>query len=192
MTLDLWNEIADAKKINIMKAALKIFAEKGYDGATTRMIANEAGIANGLLFYHYQDKETLFIKLALHLRTVVAKELSVQISAEGDLYSQLRKSISQKLVLCAEYPDVYRFFLIQLRQFPDVFQEQGHEVRSVLSLRHQPNSALHERILLSALDGLVSALIEAFYAGKLTGEELLRQGMEQAEEYIQFFQEQEQ
>ena len=44
----------------IIDAALKIFAEKGYAGATTRIIAQEANINELTLFRKFKTKENLF------------------------------------------------------------------------------------------------------------------------------------
>lgn len=43
----------------ILEAALKIYAEAGTRGATTRRIANEAGVNEVTLFRHFGSKETL-------------------------------------------------------------------------------------------------------------------------------------
>jgi len=44
----------------ILRSALKLFSEKGYLGATTREIADEAGIAEVTLFRYFPSKELLF------------------------------------------------------------------------------------------------------------------------------------
>jgi AcrR family transcriptional regulator len=44
----------------ILAAALKLFSQKGYLGATTRQIAKEAGVAEVTLFRHFLSKEKLF------------------------------------------------------------------------------------------------------------------------------------
>jgi len=44
----------------ILEAALKLFSQKGYLGATTKEIAKEAGIAEITLFRHFPTKERLF------------------------------------------------------------------------------------------------------------------------------------
>ncbi len=44
----------------ILDAALKLFAEKGYTGATTRVIAEEAGVSELTLFRKFKTKENLF------------------------------------------------------------------------------------------------------------------------------------
>jgi TetR/AcrR family transcriptional regulator, fatty acid metabolism regulator protein len=53
---------ADEKKEIILRAARKVLAEKGYARATIKEIAREAGVARGLLHYHFSNKEDMFIK----------------------------------------------------------------------------------------------------------------------------------
>src|SRR5262249_35202122 len=44
----------------ILEAALVAFADDGFDGATTRDIAQQAGVALGLLRYHFGSKTELW------------------------------------------------------------------------------------------------------------------------------------
>jgi AcrR family transcriptional regulator len=44
----------------IIKAVRRVFAEKGFDGTTTRELAEEAGVSEALLFKHFPHKEALF------------------------------------------------------------------------------------------------------------------------------------
>ncbi len=50
---------ADTRDL-ILEAALGAFAEKGFDGATTREIAGRAGVNHGLIPYYFGDKTTLW------------------------------------------------------------------------------------------------------------------------------------
>lgn len=45
---------------DIMDAAERVFANLGFDGATTRAIADEASVNLGLIHYHFGSKEALF------------------------------------------------------------------------------------------------------------------------------------
>lgn len=51
---------AEDRKTAIIKAALPVFAEKGFDGATTRDIAAAAGVSEALLYRHFPGKEALY------------------------------------------------------------------------------------------------------------------------------------
>jgi AcrR family transcriptional regulator len=44
----------------IVEAALTVFAQRGFDGATTREIAKEAGVSSALIHHHFKDKESLW------------------------------------------------------------------------------------------------------------------------------------
>jgi AcrR family transcriptional regulator len=44
----------------ILRAALRAFAEKGFDGATTREIATQAGVNHGLIPYYFGSKPQLW------------------------------------------------------------------------------------------------------------------------------------
>lgn len=56
---------------DIMHAAERVFARSGFDGATTRAIADEASVNLGLIHYHFDSKEALFEQvIARHARQV--------------------------------------------------------------------------------------------------------------------------
>jgi AcrR family transcriptional regulator len=55
-TLDSSGETREA----ILIAALREFAEKGFEGATTRDIVTRAGVNHGLIRYHFGSKEKLW------------------------------------------------------------------------------------------------------------------------------------
>ena len=66
-------------KSNILNAALKIFSEYGYRGASMRMIAHNAKISVGGLYIHFKNKEELCL-------TLMKKRL-------GDLSQELKKAL---------------------------------------------------------------------------------------------------
>jgi AcrR family transcriptional regulator len=51
---------ADVTRERILAAALDLFSELSFDGATTREIAARAGVTQGLLNYHFSSKEALW------------------------------------------------------------------------------------------------------------------------------------
>ncbi len=54
-------------RTRLLRAALETFIERGYDGATTREVANRAGVTEVTLFRHFGNKENL-------LRTALAPQ----------------------------------------------------------------------------------------------------------------------
>ena len=51
--------MAAARREQILETALGLFAERGFDATSTRQIAKEAGIAEGLIFHYFPTKASL-------------------------------------------------------------------------------------------------------------------------------------
>lgn len=51
------------KQKRIIDAAYRVLAEKGYDKASTKEIAKEAGVAQGLIGYYFAHKDLLFAEV---------------------------------------------------------------------------------------------------------------------------------
>jgi len=51
------------KKDHILDVAEKVFAESGYDGASTRQISGEAGVNMAMLNYYFGSKEGVFLAI---------------------------------------------------------------------------------------------------------------------------------
>jgi len=56
-------EIKTEKQSRIVRAAMEVFAEKGYSGASTSEIAQRAGVAEGTIFRHYRTKKDLLFSI---------------------------------------------------------------------------------------------------------------------------------
>ena len=57
----------------ILNAAKKEFADKGYSGARMNSIAKRAGVNQALLYYHFENKENLYLSI---FRTVMGDDIS--------------------------------------------------------------------------------------------------------------------
>ena len=51
---------AEARREAIVDAVRDVFAEKGFDGTTTRELAKAAGVSEALLYKHFPSKESLY------------------------------------------------------------------------------------------------------------------------------------
>src|SRR3546814_17821142 len=52
-----------SRRRQIMEIAARLFARKGYRGASMRDIGEQAGVLGGSLYHHIKSKEALFIEL---------------------------------------------------------------------------------------------------------------------------------
>lgn len=53
-------KVVEDRREQILDAALRVFAEKGFARATNKDIAREAGITPGLIYHYFASKEALF------------------------------------------------------------------------------------------------------------------------------------
>ncbi len=56
-----FEKISEEKKNRIIKAALKEFAIKGYEDASTNNIVKEASISKGMIFHYFENKKNLYL-----------------------------------------------------------------------------------------------------------------------------------
>jgi AcrR family transcriptional regulator len=56
---------AEERRAAIIQAVRRVFAEKGFDGTTTRELADAAGVSEALLFKHFPNKEALYSAMQL-------------------------------------------------------------------------------------------------------------------------------
>ncbi len=73
----------------ILDAAEKVFALKGFDGSSMRMIAGEAEVAQALIHYHFDTKEKLFEDVVARRSGAInsAREKSLAMLRAGDAVS---------------------------------------------------------------------------------------------------------
>lgn len=64
-----------ARRAAILSAATDVFAERGYDGATTAAICKRAGVGSGTLFHYFADKRTIFLAIVSEDLTAVTTGL---------------------------------------------------------------------------------------------------------------------
>ena len=82
----------------ILAAALEVFAERGFDGARTREIAERAGANLGLLTYYFGGKELLWREAVSHAFEELATEIAaVTAQARSDAGGDERAQLEQLL-----------------------------------------------------------------------------------------------
>jgi AcrR family transcriptional regulator len=88
---------SEATRARIFEAALGIFRERGFNAATMRNIAAEAGVALGAAYYYFDSKDALVMVFYERAQTEMAPELDRILSSSRSLESRLRRIIQHKL-----------------------------------------------------------------------------------------------
>ncbi|UOQ45471.1 TetR/AcrR family transcriptional regulator [Halobacillus salinarum] len=104
--MDMENKRRDV----LMNAALKEFAEKGFDKASTNVIAKESGISKALMFHYVSSKKELFLFLYEHCTNMIHEEyLAYMNFNEKDIFERLQQSYALQIELLKKHPWIFEF-----------------------------------------------------------------------------------
>lgn len=107
--------IQTEKRELILNAALDIFSQHGFRGATIDQIADAAGMSKPNLLYYFRSKEQIHITLMQRLLTTWLAPLR-ELDDVGDPISELRSYIRRKLEMARDYPRESRLFANEILQ----------------------------------------------------------------------------
>lgn len=62
-------EHLDARRQEILDGARRAFAELGYEGATVAKLEEATGLSRGAIFHYFENKNDLFVELAIEMNT---------------------------------------------------------------------------------------------------------------------------
>jgi AcrR family transcriptional regulator len=68
-------------RARIVEAAVEVFGERGYDGASTRDIANAAGVNAPAIQYYFDGKEGVYLACVEHLIALLWRKMSPSVEA---------------------------------------------------------------------------------------------------------------
>jgi AcrR family transcriptional regulator len=97
----------------IRDAATRLFAERGYDGASIRDVENAAGVKRGLVNYHFGNKETLWKAVVEHVFALLSTYMNERAGLMRDLSPKERISyvIRSQIRFYALNPDLNRLMI---------------------------------------------------------------------------------
>lgn len=100
----------------ILLVALKIFREKGFNGAKTQEIADEAGINKALLHYYFTSKAVLFEKVFLLSLDEVFSALGEHLNSDEPLVEKVPKLVTSYLDFIGKNVNLFVFVISEVWQ----------------------------------------------------------------------------
>ena len=93
----------------LLRAARKLFTEKGYASTSTEEIVQRAHVTRGALYYHYRDKADIFRAVFEEVRLERVRLITETIqAAEGDPWQRFAGAGFQVFLETIRDPDVQR------------------------------------------------------------------------------------
>ncbi|MEM9740137.1 MAG: TetR/AcrR family transcriptional regulator [Pseudomonadota bacterium] len=101
----------------IERAALKLFVTKSVEGATTREIAEEAGVSEGALYRHYPGKDELALALFMETHNRLGSMMLEGWAAGDSLEDRIRRVVTAYCDLADEDWLLFSFHLLSLNKY---------------------------------------------------------------------------
>jgi TetR/AcrR family transcriptional regulator len=100
-----------ATRLSILKAALSEFADKGFEAASIRSIAERTGLQHPLITYHYPTKDALWRATAEYAFAQIREtwDKSAPGLADAAPIDQLREEYRAVFYYTAAFPEFHRF-----------------------------------------------------------------------------------
>jgi TetR/AcrR family fatty acid metabolism transcriptional regulator len=118
----------EEKRRQILEAAVRAFAKKGYHACRVGEIAEEAGVAYGLVYHYFGSKEELLQTIFRDTWTQMLTRID-ELEAEGDPASeQVRKVTALLLRTWRRDPDLVRVLVREVTRSPEQLQQQIQEI----------------------------------------------------------------
>ncbi len=121
------------KRQRMEYAAMREFALKGYDHASTNRIVEEAGIAKGLLFHYFGSKKKLYLYLYDASVERITREIFQEVDfSDGDIFSRLGAIQRIKIRLTEMHPGMMEFlraaYLEESEAVHGALEERNHDL----------------------------------------------------------------
>jgi TetR/AcrR family fatty acid metabolism transcriptional regulator len=104
------------KHDQIVEAAVKVFAKKGFYNAKVSEIAREANVADGTIYLYFKNKDDILISLFEEKMQFWIQRLEEAISKVDDPLEKLRAFVSQHLFMIQDHRHLAEVMQIELRQ----------------------------------------------------------------------------
>lgn len=117
-----------ARREQILAAARRVFARKGFVGTTIGDIAGEAGVAPGTIYLYFPSKNDVFLTLSERFFECLDRAMEGAAVPGGTLEAGVRARVRAVFETCERNPDLVR--LVFLNVDPHTRELQRLAVRS--------------------------------------------------------------
>ncbi len=104
------------KRERILKAAIKVFARKGFYAARVSEIAKAAGVADGTIYLYFRNKDDVLISVFESRLTRLVAALREIVASDASFEDRFRRIVELQLGLLEGQRDLAEVLTVNLRQ----------------------------------------------------------------------------
>jgi AcrR family transcriptional regulator len=102
--------VSEFRRAGILKAARKIFARHGYDGATMDDVAEACSIAKGTLYLYFKSKRQIYLGVLKEDLDSLREETQRAIEAASSAEGRIRAFVTTRFDFCNRHRDFFRIY----------------------------------------------------------------------------------
>ena len=166
------------KRQQILNAAVRTFARKGFHETRVSDIAEEAGVAYGLVYHYFTNKDEILTSIFQNSWTVFVEVLKMVEGEPSGLRAQLESIFSFLLETYRDHPEMMQVIVLDLTRSPRFLEKRNlvlfREAFAILErviVRHQESGAvrtdLDARIACTLILGSMETVLSAYVLGHL-------------------------
>ncbi len=118
----LQQSVNELRRASIMQGAEKVFCEKGYHKATTKLVAKAAGVGEGTIYNYFKNKHDLLLALLEEMLMEPIKKIIIENPPQDPtLYFKL--IIENRSFMLHKYGSLISSLLTEISRDPKLMQE---------------------------------------------------------------------
>jgi TetR/AcrR family fatty acid metabolism transcriptional regulator len=118
----------EEKRRQIMEAAVRAFARKGYHACRVGEIAEEAGVAYGLVYHYFESKEEVLQTIFRDTWEQMLARIREVEATDDPAAEKVRKVTALLLRTWRRDPDLVRVLVREVTRSPEQLQQQVEEI----------------------------------------------------------------
>lgn len=132
--------VCEFRCTEILQAARKVFARKGFDGATVDEIAEAAGVAKGTVYLYFQSKSDIYFEALRRGLVALIEETSRKMEAAPSAAGKIRAFISTRIHSAEANRDLVSIYLTEFgkihacvhKEFRNLYLRQSKALETIL------------------------------------------------------------
>lgn len=102
--------LSEFRRAGILKAARKVFARRGFDGATMDDVAEACSIAKGTLYLYFKSKRQIYLGVLKEDLQSLREETERAIAAATSAEDRIRAFVATRFDFCDRHRDFFRIY----------------------------------------------------------------------------------
>ncbi len=120
---------SEQKLQHILRHAARVFAEKGYEGASIRDISRSTGFSLSGLYYYFESKQKLLYLIQIHAFRSILKRLERRLALLRDPEARLRALVNNHLDYFLRHPTEMKVLAHEEQALEDPYRREVAEIK---------------------------------------------------------------